>query len=530
MMEPMSNLEMALQNENDPQFVVATENVGSGVKFQSDHNAVYGYFPNLIDGKYNVAIFTYNEKGNTCDLNGVTQFLKDCAGLGSADIIIAGIQEGDPKQVFINTIRNYKKDSVDINVPGGVFTHSAGIKVGELDWALTDEMEWDNTGILGGGGELVRQAVYKSLGKECRGKGSLLCLVNGIYVIIPEKSRLVRAGNNVPLIIQTGVNPVNRGYSKHMAWACIDTERSQTVFFSCHLEYSGDAKHVESGYKFSARANQLDGYLAELTAKFPGAGAYICLGDTNMRTLLRCNTNCTAIHLVDQMMYYLLQVSQRIYNNDNIINKYPPTPDVDKKLVNTVANRGNLIKYIFDNIPIINQQQVYLKQDTSTLFNMRLVMINNLISIHTLPNVNAITPITQDSITKFIGEQNDTIPSQLFKMLSYATKDGIADDPYAGYCLNPEFNINGTEVKYRAYDFTYKPIVNQNPNEATILQIYSYGPTAIFTPNVIGMDGSREFDSDKRAKSGGLLGPSHTDRILMFVPKLDKIKFINLAM
>ena len=125
---------------------------------------------------------------------------------------------------------------------------------------------------------------------------------------------------------------------------------------------------------------------------------------------------------------------------------------------------------------------------------------------------------------------NPSLPSKMKDMWKYATKDGIAEDPYAGYCLNPEFEINGTGVKYRAYDFTYKPIARVTEDIRELQEIYSYGPTAIFTLDLDVRDGSRIFDAGKRNKSGGLLGPSHTDRILMFVPaRNDKVRFINLA-
>ena len=415
---------------------------------------------------------------------------------------------------------------MDRNVPVDVFTHSAGIKVGELDLALTDEMVWDDMGMKGGGGERVRQAVYKSFGKECRGKGSLLCLVNGIYVIIPEKSRLGDgAGNNVPLNIQTGVKPVMTGYSKHMAWACIDTGASQTVFFSCHLEYSGDAKHVESGYKFSARAKQLDGYLAELTAKFPGAGAYICLGDTNMRTIYATEPygdNGNTVYMLDQMLYYLLQESYiNTSLNNQIIGMYT------QKYINGV--RGYIDT---TDITRINVDTKFsdISKGTVSIACGRYAILNLLSPLFLEKVMLSCNELYKDIPATILSYDSTSsgIHAKLHAMWQYATKDGIADDPYAGYCLNPEFNINGG--KYMAYDFTYKPIIAGSTEVINDLtQLYSYGPTAIFTPNVIGMDGSREFDSAKRAKSGGLLGPSHTDRILMFVPKLDKIKFISLA-
>jgi hypothetical protein len=517
-----SELEKALQSSDSSHEI--GEVTRPSVKYQSDHNAVYGYFPKLIDGTYNVAIFTYNEKGNTCDKFEVNRFLDNCVGLGSADIIIAGIQEGDPGLAFIKGIRDYKgakRGTEDGHE--GVFTHSAGIKVGELAWAMTeapDEMEWDdNAVLLGDGGGRVRQAVYKSFGKECRGKGSLLCLVNGIYVIIPEKSRLGAKGNNVPLIIQTGVKPVMTGYSKHMAWACIDTGRSQTVFFSCHLEYSGDAKHLESGYMFRDRANQLDGYLAELTAKFPGARAYICLGDTNMRTLY-ANPRDNYVYMIDQMMFYLLQVR-------------PDDLEFYKRMMRDVTTATD-----FKELATSYPTQLYNKTGID-LFLARIAIFND-INKKNITNISNLTSYyyqdqtldykIQQIVTRILDGTGRSLPSKMKDMWKYATKDGIAEDPYAGYCLNPEFEINGTGVKYRAYDFTYKPIARATDDISELQDIYSYGPTAIFTLDLDARDGSRIFDAGKRDKSGGLLGPSHTDRILMFVPaRNDKVRFINLA-
>ena len=625
---------------------MSNDSSSNDTTYQSDHNPVYGYFPGLIDNQYNVAIITYNEKGQTTTPTAVDQFLLGCVNMQYADLVIAGIQEGDSKTIFINTLSNkletiwtqYNPAYNTVNtVNKEPYLYSAPI----LTNAIEPEQPYNDTNtasfasnapnentntpqkpisnnkinskmFFGGGGNqnniTTKAITYKSFGKECKSVTNKVCLLNGLYVYI--RPNLAHILNINPDYGTSTLNSIPF-FSKHIAWVCIEssTTKSQYVFFSCHLEYNGSSAYAPTGFKYPQRKVQLDSYISSMTDKFPDAELIMCLGDTNMRTLYGQDSKRDK-YVIDQMLVYLLQVNPEylssfvnlaylaknnpesyetdylkdinithdirrqntinpvIYGKLALLSKYSaydlkelykaihaPYPTIQPITNPAALNYKKIIPKLLESIDIellktadsaddflhilpklesIIGFQLELNPDYDRLTNIKANQLVLDFYINEVLNYKTISPKYKKIIIKIlkllIPVINRYYGAQILtKLHNTITQKNIQYNTYyAPYCINPEFTLNNTT--YHAYDFTYKP--NTAKSVTTLDTIYAYPPTAIYkiskdyAPNDF-QPYHQEFDMTKREKSGGILAPSHTDRILMFRPVHTFSKKIN---
>lgn len=381
--------------------------------YQSDHNPVYGYFPGLIDNQYNVAVFTYNEKGQTTTPEAVASFLQGCVNIQDADIVIIGIQEGDSKSIFINTLSNNletvwsrynpaygpgNKDPYLYSAPiltnaikstrsyGSVSTASftsnipEGIRVTSLSNNSIEqiiqprtETQVDSMMFFGGGTgtpiSITPKAItYKSIGKECKSGFNKVCLLNGLYVLI--RPNLAFNFNINPDFGTATLNSIPF-FSKHIAWVCIESKEtnSQYVFFSCHLEYNGSKTYATTGFKYPQRKAQLDSYISSMTTKFPDAEFIMCLGDTNMRTLYAQDNkpNKPNKYVIDQMLVYLLQAKQEslssfinlAYLAKNNLPPYETNYLKDIDIIRDIPKENTINQVTYSKLALLSMHSMY---------------------------------------------------------------------------------------------------------------------------------------------------------------------------
>lgn len=357
---------------------------------------------------------------------------------------------------------------------------------------------------------------YKSMGKECFKKWKGQCLVNGCYV-------LVREGKGLS-VIDTGKDIIMKGggiisTSKHCTWAEIkhNTSGISHIFASCHLEYESKynaGSGVLLGY--DKRASQLTGYLNMLYKKYGHAKRFIFCGDTNMRMLTSANytlaeSNTKKGYILDQMLFYLMQCDKG--NNDSglksvkAIHEYAKLDDITRQSSEYI--NGDKSK------PVISSDDYWACAGCDTFMGRKMLLYrlggrDTFCSRLIGEKDNKGNPKCSDDTRNKLG---DYITNKFIDAERYF-KAAATRDKYAGYCMNPEFVLPDGH-KFRAYDFSYKSF-NEPCNITTIWDVYNYGPTAIFT-----LDGpTRQFDYNKRVKSGYILAPAVVDRVFMFEPHI----------
>lgn len=502
----------------DCSYIKSGTSISASDKFQSDHKPVIVYLPGLFDGTKSAYMITYNEKGNSGYYSGIKSILSQLPLIKTVDMVFIGIQEGDVNKVFVNdlinninmvfdeehTILHNPPKNIDSNIPHFVTPNNivlsdikgSGLKYNFNNWSLTT-----NT--------------YESTGKECLKKWKGVCLVNGCYVLIKNKSGLE--------VIDSGKDIIMKGYvlntTKHCAWAVIKQNNSDIkhVFASCHLEYSGKYNPKTGDLLgYDKRKEQLTGYINMLYKKYGDASRFIFCGDTNMRMLTSAKYNYEAKsdYILDQMLYYLMQCDTGTeLKSITGIKYYAGLGDVsnyeykDKNHVFELDGSDNFWSCTKCDITLGRKMLLYRLGGSDTFCSYLTGKVVN-------------KPMCHDMTESLLGKG---ILGKFNSVAEYVKRNkekGNEYDKFAGYCMNPEFIVEGS--KFRAYDFSYKNL-NDNCNMNTIWDVYNYGPTAIFA-----LDGpTRKFDYAKRIKSGNILAPAVVDRVFMFEPHKPYISINN---